>query len=277
MANMSSSARSTAIIRNSNVLDGPGRHEYVQSIARGFAVIKAFSGQADSLTITDVAQRTRLSRAASRRFLLTLKELGYVTHEAGSFRLTPRVLDLGFTFLSTMKLPDIAQPVMEEVVSKVHESCSISVLDGVDIVYVARVPAKRIMSIALAVGARLAAYPTAMGRVLLAGLEPEGLDQYFARVTISAITKWTITSVAKLRREVEQIREQGWALVDQEVELGLRSVAAPIRNRSGQTIAAINISSHASRVNLKDMRARHLSLVLQAAAQISKMLGAPGS
>lgn len=266
-----------AIVRNRDVLCGPARHEYVQSIARGFAVIKAFSGKADSLTITDVAQRTTLSRAAARRFLLTLKELGYVAHQEGGFRLTPRVLDLGFTFLSTMKLPDVAQPVMEDIVSKVHESCSIAVLDGSDIVYVARVPAKRIMSIALAVGARLEAYPTSMGRVLLAGLEPEGLDRYFSMVTLRPITKWTITNMAKLRRVIEQVREQGWALVDQEVELGLRSVAAPIRDRSGRTIAAINISSHVSRVNLKDMRIRHLSLVIQAAAQISKMLCAPES
>lgn len=266
-----------AIVRNEDVVDGPARHEYVQSIARGFAVIKAFSGQADSLTITDVAQRTGLSRAASRRFLLTLKDLGYVAHDAGTFRLTPRVLDLGFAFLSTMKLPDVALPVMEEVVSKLHESCSISVLDGGDIVYVARVPAKRIMSIALAVGARLPAYPTSMGRVLLAGLDSESLDRYFGMVTLRPLTKRTVTSVAKLRRIVKQVREQGWALVDQEVELGLRSVAAPIRDRSGQTIAAINISSHASWINLKDMRVRHVSLVLQAAAQISKMLGAPGS
>jgi IclR family transcriptional regulator, pca regulon regulatory protein len=266
-----------AIVPNMDVVDGPVRHEYVQSIARGFAVIKAFSGQAESLTITDVAQRTKLSRAASRRFLLTLKELGYVAHDAGTFRLTPRVLDLGFTFLSTMKLPAVAQPVMEQVVSTVHESCSVSVLDGVDVVYVARVPAKRIMSISLAVGSRLAAYPTSMGRVLLAALDPESLDRYFAMVKLRPLTGRTITNVAKLRRILKQVREQGWAMVDQEIELGIRSVAAPIRDRSGQTTAAINISSHASRVNLQDMRVRHLSLVLQAAAQISKMLGAPGS
>jgi len=264
-----------AIVGNAGVPDGPIRREYVQSIARGFAVIKAFSGQADSLTIAGVAQRTGLSRAASRRFLLTLKALGYVASDAGAFRLTPRVLDLGFTFLSTMKLPDVAQPVMEEVVSTVHESCSISVLDGVDVVYVARVPAKRIMSISLAVGTRLAAYPTSMGRVLLAALEPESLDRYFTSVTLRPLTSRTITNVSKLRSILEQVREQGWALVDQEMELGIRSVAAPIHDRSGKPIAAINISSHASRVNLKDMRVRHLPLVLQAAARISQMLGAP--
>jgi len=164
---------------------------------------------------------------------------------------------------------------MEEVVSTVHESCSISVLDGVDVVYVDRVPAKRIMSISLAVGTRLAAYPTSMGRVLLAALEPESLDRYFTSVTLRPLTSRTITNVSKLRSILEQVREQGWALVDQEMELGIRSVAAPIHDRSGKPIAAINISSHASRVNLKDMRVRHLPLVLQAAARISQMLGAP--
>ena len=253
----------------------PVRREYVQSISRGFSVIKAFSGRADGLTISDVAERTGLSRAASRRFLLTFKELGYVSVEDGYFQLTPRVLDLGFTFLSTMGLPDVAQSTMEEVVATVHESCSITVLDGMDIVYVARVPAKRIMSIALAVGARLPAYPTSMGRVLLAGLDPARLERYLSEVVLTPLTTRTVTSKPQLRRILNQVREQGWTIIDQEVEVGVRSVAAPIRDHFGRATAAINISSHASRVTLKVLRTTYLPVVLRAADHISSLLGAP--
>ena len=253
----------------------PPRREFVQSIERGFAVIKAFSSQPESLTIADVSRRTGLSRAVSRRFLLTLAELGYVANDAGDFRLTPQVLDLGFTFLSTMRLPYVAEPVMQELVSTLQESCSVSVLDGEDIVYVARVPAKRIMSIALAVGTRLPAYPTSMGRVLLAALDPKAFDAYLAAATLRPLTSRTITDKLQLRRVVSKVRERGWAAVDQEVEMGLRSVLAPIRDSSGRTVAAINLSSHVSRVNLKDLKTRHLPAVIQAATRISAMLGAP--
>jgi IclR family pca regulon transcriptional regulator len=253
----------------------PIRREFVQSIERGFAVIKAFSSQTESLTIADVSRRTALSRAVARRFLLTLGDLGYVATDGRSFRLTPRVLDLGFTFLSTMRLPNVAQPVMEELVSALHESCSVSMLDGQEIVYVVRVPAKRIMSISLAVGTRLPAYPTSMGRVLLAGLEPPELEHYLAAAVLRPLTPKTVIDKGELRRIVAQVRERGWCSVDQEVEVGLRSVAAPIRDRSGRTIAAINMSSHVSRISLKDMRAQHLPAVIQAAARISASLGAP--
>jgi IclR family pca regulon transcriptional regulator len=271
MANTSRGAAAEALRET----PGPSRREFVQSIERGFAVIKAFSSQIESLTIADVSRRTGLSRAVARRFLLTLEELGYVATDNRSFGLTPRVLDLGFTFLSTMRLPDVAQPVMEELVSALHESCSTSMLDGHEIVYVARVPAKRIMSIALAVGTRLPAYPTSMGRVLLAGLAPEDLERYMATATLRPLTPRTVTDKNELRKILAQVRERGWASVDQEVEMGLRSVSAPIRDRTGQTIAAINMSSHVSRVSLKDMRTHHLPAVVQAAGRISAMLGAP--
>lgn len=249
------------------------RHEFVQSMARGFAVIKAFSTQLDALTISDVARRTSLARAVARRFLMTLEQLGYMRSQDGLFRLTPRVLDLGYTYLSTMRLPDVAQPVMEEVVATLHESCSVSVLDADDVVYVARVPTRRIMTINLAVGSRLPAYPTSMGRVLLAGLPPADLDAYFSRAQLRALTERTVTDPAELRRILEHVRDRGWAMVDQEVELGVRSVGVPIRDRSGRTVAAINVSSHASRVNLKEMRARHLPVVIDAARRISASLG----
>jgi IclR family pca regulon transcriptional regulator len=209
----------------------------------------------------------------SRRFLLTLDELGYVASRDGVFQLTPRVLELGYTFLSTMRLPDAAQPIMEDVVDRVHESCSVSVLDGAEIVYVVRVPAKRIMAISLAVGSRLPAYPTSMGRVLLAGLSRTELDAYFARAPLRRLTERTVTDRLELERVLSKVRERGWALVDQEVEVGVRSVAAPIHDRDGRVVAAINVSSHAARVNLKEMRTRHLPIVIDAARRISAALG----
>jgi IclR family pca regulon transcriptional regulator len=162
---------------------------------------------------------------------------------------------------------------MEEVVAKVHESCSISVFDGLDIVYVARVPTKRIMTISLSIGARLPAYATSMGRVLLAGLDSASLDRYLSEVTLKPLTPRTVTSKQQFRRIVDEVREQGWAMIDQEVEVGLRSVAAPIRDHSARTTAAINISSHVSRITMKELRTRHLPIVLQAAARISELLG----
>jgi IclR family pca regulon transcriptional regulator len=248
------------------------RPEFVQSIERGFAVIKAFSSQPEALRIADIARRTGLSRAVARRFLLTLTELGYVANGDGLFRLTPRVLELGYTFLSTMKLPDVAQPVMEDVVERLHESCSLSVLDRDDIVYVARVPTQRIMAVNLAVGSRLPAFATSMGRVLLAALAPEALDAYLRSAPLPPLTDRTVTDPSELRRMIDHVRQRGWAMVDQEVELGVRSVAAPIHDQRGRTVAAINVSSHASRVNLKEMRGRHLAVVRDAANRISEAL-----
>ena len=166
-----------------NGLHDQARVEFVRSVSRVFAVIKAFASQPGPMTIADVARHTSLSRAVSRRFLLTLVELGYVAATDGSFQLTPRVLELGYTFLSTLTLPDVAQPIMEQVVRDLDESCSLSVLDGADIVYVARVPSKRIMTINLAVGSRLPAYATSMGRVLLAGLDPLVLIAHLRELT----------------------------------------------------------------------------------------------
>lgn len=254
-------------------VDAAPRAEFVQSLSRGFAVIKAFSSQPGALTISDVARRTGFSRAVARRFLLTLEEMGYVQSANNLFQLTPHVLDLGYTYLSTMRLPDLATPVMEDVVARMHESCSVSVLDGDDIVYVARVPTKRIMTINLAIGSRLPAYATAMGRVLLAGLSAPALGEYLDRATLAPITTRTVTRREELTKILEQVRDRGWAMVDQEVEKGVRSVAAPIRDRARRVVAAINVSSHTSRVTLRDMRATHLPVVIEAARRISLALG----
>jgi IclR family pca regulon transcriptional regulator len=249
--------------------------EFVQSVGRAFAVIRAFDREHPALTISDVARRTGLTRAAARRFLLTLQELGYVQSTDGEFRLSLRVLDLGYTVLSTIALPEIAQPVMEEVTAKLHESCSVSVLDGSDIVYVARVPTKRIMAVSLAIGSRLPAYATSMGRVLLAHLPPESLDAFFRGAKLLRLTPRTVADEKALRQILIQVRERGWALVDQEVEEGVRSVAAPIRDRSGRVTAAINASAHATRASVRKLRESFLPVLLDAARRISTSLGAP--
>ncbi len=241
---------------------------HVQSLARGLAVIKAFDADHTNLTLTDVAQRTGLTRAAARRFLLTLVDLGYVRADQRLFSLTPRVLELGYAYLSSQTLPEVAQPHLEQLVSEVQESSSVSVLDGDDVVYVARVATARIMTVAINVGTRFPAYATSMGRVLLAGQPAAALDAYLERVTLTPFTSRTVTTIQRLRSELERIRSQGWAVVDQELEDGLRSVAAPIHDGAGGVTAAVNVSTHVSRTPLKDIRRRFVPPLLATARRI---------
>jgi len=242
--------------------------DFVQSLERGLAVIKAFDAEHPVLTLSEVAVATGASRAAARRFLLTLAELGYVRTDGRFFSLTARVLELGYAYLASLSLPDVAEPHLERLVAEVNESSSVSVLDRDDVVYVARVPTSRIMTVAINVGTRFPAYATSMGRVLLAGLPEADLDTYLDRVELAALTPRTITSAQALRAELARVRSQGWALVNQELEAGLRAVAAPIRDRTGSVVAAVNVSAHASRVSLDAMRRVLLPRLLMAAVRI---------
>jgi IclR family transcriptional regulator, pca regulon regulatory protein len=243
--------------------------EFVRSLGRGLAVIRAFSRESPMLTLSEVSQKTGLTRAASRRYLLTLQDLGYVGSDGRQFMLRPQVLALGYAYLSSLNVGEIAQRHMEALVEQVHESCSASVLDGTDIVYVARVPTRRIMTIALAVGTRLPAHATSMGRVLLSELSEVALPQYFDSVTLNRLTPKTVVEPDRLRTILRDIHRQGWALVDQELEDGVRSVAVPIRRgpRDG-TQAAINVSAHAARVSVERLRDEFLPLLQETAAQI---------
>jgi len=250
--------------------------DYVQSLARGLAVIRAFDGERRDLSLSEVARATGLTRSAARRFLLTLERLGYVRLESGRFSLRPRVLELGFAYLSGLTLPEVAQPHMEALVAQVNESCSVSVLDDTDIVYVVRVPTRRIMSITLAVGTRLPAYPTSMGRVLLAGLDRDELDARLARMQIRPLTRHTVPDAEALRRQVEIARGQGFATVDQELEDGLRSAAVPLRDASGAVVAALNVSVHASRASMQMLRRSFLPVAQAAAAAIEAELRTGG-
>lgn len=243
---------------------------YVQSFARGLAVIRSFSAEAPSQTMTEVAQRTGLTRAGARRILHTLHALGYVEMEGRQFRLTAKVLDLGFAYLSSLPVWSLAEPYMEALVATVHESSSIAVLSGKEIIYVLRVPTEKIISINLGVGSRLPAYCSSMGRVLLAGLSDEALDQTLAETELVARTPYTLTDPTSLREEILRVRSQGWCIIDQELELGLISVAAPIKGRNGRYTAAINIGMHSSRVSREQVETDILPKLLATARQITE-------
>jgi IclR family pca regulon transcriptional regulator len=251
--------------------------DFVQSLDRGLAVIKAFGPDHSRLTLSDVARTTGLTRAAARRFLLTLVELGYVQSDGRHFSLRPRVLELGYAYLSTLSLTDVASPHLERLVATLGESSSVSVLDGDDIVYVVRMPSKRIMNAVIAVGTRFPAYATSMGRVLLAALPPAELQRYLAGARLEPFTPHTVTDREALVAALDEVRSQGWALVDQELEEGLRSVAAPIADDRGRATAAINVSTHVSRVGLDTLRAVYLPELLAAAEGIRADLLAAGS
>ncbi len=258
------------------MVEGRRSAEYVQSLERGLSVIRAFDAEHPELTLSDVARATGLTRAAARRFLHTLVELGYMRSDGRLFALRPRVLDLGYAYLSSLSLPDVALPHLEELVARVHESSSVSVLDGDEIVYVARVPTKRIMTVAISVGTRFPAYATSMGRVLLAGQSDDWLDGYLASARLRPITPHTITDPDRLRAELARVRELGWAVVDQELEEGLRSVAAPIREPGGRVTAAVNMSAHASRGSVESMGAELAPQLLATAAAIEDDLRGTG-
>ena len=245
---------------------------YVQSFARGLEVIRAFHAQAPRQTLTEVAARTGLTRAGARRILLTLQTLGYVESDGKLFALTPRILDLGFAYLSSMPIWNLAEPVMEALVDEVKESCSAAVLEGTDIVYVLRVPTRKIMSIGLGVGSRLPAYCTSMGRMLLAAQPDERVQERLRASKLEALTRHTLTDPQAVLAKVQQARRQGWCLVNQELEEGLVSIAAPILDRAGRTVAALNISGQANRTTPRQMQEQMLPPLLEAAASISRLL-----
>jgi IclR family pca regulon transcriptional regulator len=261
-----------------HMLDGAERRnpDYVQSLERGLAVIRAFGAEHPELRLSDVARATGLTRAAARRFLLTLVRLGYVRQDGSSFSLRPRVLELGYAYLSALSLPEVAQPHMETLVGEVNESSSVAVLDDLDIVYVARVPTRRIMTITIAVGTRLPAYATSMGRVLLAGLDPEALAERLERIEIERLTATTVPDRKTLRRRIEEVREAGWAAVDQELEQGVRSAAVPIRDGAQNVVAALNVSVHATRMTMQGLRREVVPTLLRTAQAIEVDLSAQG-
>ena len=266
MTKVSAEIRSKTAAKNDRPLE---RDPFVQSFARGLSIITCFSADNPVMTLSEIAERVNLSRAAARRFLLTLENLGYVSLDGRNFQLTAKVLDLGYGYLSSLSLPEIAQPHLEVLASKVHESASASVLDGADIVYVARVPIRRIMSVKINIGTRMPAHATSMGRVLLAGLATPDLKAMISNLEILKYTHNTITSKSVLLQEINKVKAQGWSINDQELEYGLRSIAVPIFNKAEEIIASINISTTAQSNSLESMEAMFLPELKLTARKIS--------
>lgn len=217
--------------------------DYVQSLARGLSVITAFSEESPTLTLSEVAEKTSLTRATARRFLLTLVQLGYVRTDGKNFSLTPRVMELGYSFLASQGLNAVISPRLGQLSETVRESASAAILDGSDIVYIARSAGRKIMQVRITVGTRFPASATSMGRVLLAELPQSELEKLLREYPPTALTSHTLTSPAELMAELHNVREQGYALVDQELELGLRSLAVPLRDSHRRVVAALNVST----------------------------------
>lgn len=250
--------------------------DFVRSLQRGLSVIQAFSSEHQRLTLTEVAQITDMTRATARRFLLTLEHLGYVGTEGRYFYLKPRVLQLGYAYLSSLSVAEVAQSHLERLAQHMHESCSASVLDSEDVVYVARAATNRIMAIGLSVGTRLPAYCTSMGRVLLAALPQNELDHYLEVADLNPRTSQTVFTVPQLQQVIDEVRAQGWCAQDQELELGVRSIAVPIQSSNGATIAAVNISAHAARVSMTQLIEEFLPELQQCKVEIERdLIGRP--
>jgi IclR family transcriptional regulator, pca regulon regulatory protein len=233
--------------------DSSRGRDFVQSLARGLSVIRAFGAGHPQLTLSDVAKETGLSRAAARRFLLTLVQLGLVRSDGRFFSLRPKVLELGYAYLSALELPEIARPHLEELAAAVHESASVSVLEGDDIVYVVRVSNIRIMRVIISVGTRFPAYPTAMGRVLLAGLRADQLDHRPRTVRVDQLEPTEVVDREDVPAVLKRVREVGFAVVDDEIEPGLRSVAVPIHDSHGLVLAAVSVSGHSACVTMQNV------------------------
>jgi IclR family transcriptional regulator, pca regulon regulatory protein len=243
-----------------------GDRDFVRSIERGLAVIRTLGRPGPGLTLAEAARELHSTRASARRTLRTLEHLGYLRLDDRHYTLTPKVLSLGHGYRSGLALPDIARPHLQQLMQDTDEFCSVSVLDGDEILCVARVAPARIMNVAMPVGTRLPAYATCVGRVLLAELSEDDLDGYLGRVELRPLTPATLVSPPELCRELERVRRQRFALVDQELERGLRSVAAPIRDAAGRVIAAANVGAHAGRITVATLR-RALLPSLRAAAE----------
>jgi IclR family transcriptional regulator, pca regulon regulatory protein len=250
-----------------------GDPNFMTSLARGLIVIQAFTQQSPQMTISQLSVRTGLSRAAVRRCLYTLTKLGFAGAEDGSrYSLRPRMLTLSHTYTTSNTLATAAQPILERMSAALRESFSVATLDGEDIVYIARTQVNRVMAVDLHIGSRLPAYCTSMGRILLAYLPTEQLEQYLAKAVLTPHTTRTITTVEKLRLALRNVRRNGYALVDQEYEVGLRSLAVPVYASSGRVVATVNLSGNAPRLSVLEMQSRYLTHLRNAANELSVFL-----
>jgi IclR family pca regulon transcriptional regulator len=250
----------------------PENPDFVNALARGLGIITCFGQDAEMLTLSEIAAKTGLTRGTARRFLLTLEALGYVRCEGKTFRLAPKVLNLGYAYLSSLPLWEAAQPIMKDVVDELDESCSIGVLDGQDVVYVARIPPKHLSFIPIQPGTRMPAHINAMGQVLLAQLGSQELDEYFRHATFEKITKYTLTDESAIRKVLTRAAKDRYALSDRQLQIGIRSIAVPIPAKSGRSEVAINATASENRASKRDLITRFLPILRRAADQLAHSL-----
>ncbi|WP_448608277.1 IclR family transcriptional regulator domain-containing protein [Geodermatophilus sp. URMC 60] len=246
--------------------------ERLEQLERAMAVLESFDGDHPAMTLSEVAELTGMTRAAARRILLTLRSLGYLKSDGREFSLTPKVLNLGWNYFASLGVDEIARPVLADLVKRLNESCSMSTLDLPNVVYVARVHPQRVMTMGGGVGSRLPASTTAAGRVLLAALDDAALDEYLAGRPLRQYTPRTITDPDRFRAVLAEVRDQGYCLVDQELEIGLLALSVPVTGRDGRTSAAVSVSSSAARMTPAHFRRECLPPLREAASQISAAL-----
>lgn len=268
----SSAAKHAHVQTIAEEIDALTDPSFMTSLARGLAVVKAFSDQRRAMTIAQLSHKTGIPRAAVRRCLYTLKQLGYADSEANNFYLKPKILTLGYSYLSSTPLTVSAQPCLNQVSQILGESCSLAVLEQDEVLYISRSQTSRVMSIALNAGSRLPAYCTSLGRIMLASLAPADLDAYLNRVALRPHTDRTVVSEERLREILAEIRQQGFAVVEEELEIGLRSIAVPVRGATGTVVAALNVGAQATRVSRAQMEQAFLPVLLNAAAELSVLL-----
>ena len=262
-------ARPLTIAEEIDALTDPS---FMTSLARGLAVVKAFSDQRRAMTIAQISHKTGIPRAAVRRCLYTLKQLGYADSEANNFYLKPKILTLGYSYLSSTPLTISAQACLNHVSRTLNESCSLTVLDELEVLYISRSATSRVMSVALNAGSRLPAYCTSLGRVMLAAMSDAELDAYFEKATLRAFTDRTIISESGLRAILIDVRQSGYAVVEEELEIGLCSIAVPVRGASGTTVAALNVGAQSTRVTRFQLEKTFLPALLNAASELSVLL-----
>lgn len=246
--------------------------DFLTTFAKGLNIIRSFEPNSMSMTLTEVAKKNDLSRASARRFLLTMLKLGYVETDGNRFSLTAKVLELGYSYLSTLDVGGTVSTQLELVTQQLGESSSAAVLEGENIVYIARIPVRPLMAFNLQIGARLPAYATSMGRVLLSGLPEEELDHLLTQSNLIQLTPNTLTSPSELKAEIAKVRVQGYAINDQELELGLRSVAVPVFNRNGKLRLTLNVSCHSSKTTVDRMISEFVPVLKDTAQRISMSL-----
>ena len=245
---------------------------FMTSLARGLAVVKAFSDQRRAMTIAQLSHKTGIPRAAVRRCLYTLKQLGYADAEANNFYLKPKILSLGYSYLSSTPLTISAQPTLNQISRELNESCSLGVLEDSEVIYISRSQSSRVMSVALNAGSRIPAYCSSMGRVLLSTLAEDDLSDYFSKVRMVAHTDRTVITESELRDILSDVRQRGYAVVEEELEIGLRSISVPVRGASGMPVAALSIGAQAGRTNRSQLEQGFLPILLNAASDLSVLL-----